>query len=230
MSTVSRSFPRALCLVLALGACAERRLSEAERGFLDTVQGPELDAAEVVVVKGALIGAFPMKRPARPQVACRERIWPPEEGTVEGRVAGVVVGERLNVARWFWTGDFLKGYPEVLPLPRAMYLAHEMTHVWQWQARAETGYAPWKAAGEHAASADPYLFEVGGQSFLDYGYEQQASLVEEYVCCRALDPTGARTERLRDMLRPVFPTLAETETAPAVRLPWKGAEIAGICS
>jgi hypothetical protein len=142
----------------------------------------------------------------------------------------VVVYDRIMVARWFFTTDFLHGYPDELPLARAMFLAHEATHVWQWQARSRTGYAPWKAAMEHSVAADPYLFEVGGQTrFADYGYEQQASLVEEYVCCRALDPEGARTARLRDILEPVFPAIAATEPVASVRLPWSGAEVSGIC-
>ena len=43
---------------------------------------------------------------------------------------------------------------------------------------------------------DPYLFdERADRRFLEYGYEAQASLVEEYVCCRALDPSGGRGPR-----------------------------------
>ena len=37
------------------------------------------------------------------------------------------------------------------------------------------------------------------------GYEQQGAIMEEFVCCRALDPSGARTERLYGILRDVFP-------------------------
>ena len=70
------------------------------------------------------------------------------------------------------------------------------------------------------------------RSFLDYGYEQQGAIMEEFVCCRALDPGGARTERLYGMLREVFPGIARQSPVPetGVWLPWEGTEIEGICS
>ena len=217
-------------LLLLLAACASRPLTPAETAFLETTHGPGLDTSGIHLTRGALIGNWPMTRPARPALACREKIWPPEQGTVTGYTAGVTLFDRILIAERIWSGDFLDGYPDTLPLPRAMFLAHEATHVWQWQHRAETGYAPWKAAAEHGVSDDPYLFEIApGRRFFDYGYEQQASLVEEYVCCRALDPEGERTHRLRAMLEPVLPGLAETEVAPQVLLPWKGVTTAGIC-
>lgn len=224
-------FMGGLLVTLIVSGCAVRPLSDAETAFLATTHGQELNAADMEIVKGALIGQFPMDRPPRPAVACRERIWPPETGeTVTGYVAGMVLYDRLLMARWFYSKDLLKGYPMELPLSDAMFLAHEATHVWQWQQAQKTGYAPWKAAAEHSASDDPYLFNIDANAdFLDYGYEQQASLVEEYVCCRALDPTGPRTDKLRNLLRPVFPDLAEAEIATRVRLPWDKANLEGIC-
>lgn len=239
MSRSLRSLPRhtahsiaGFLAVLLLAGCAVRPLTDSETAFLATTHGDELDASEMEIVKGALIGQIPMTRRPRPAVACRERIWPPETGeTVTGHVAGMVLYDRLMIARWFYAKDLLAGYPDTLPLSDAMFLAHEATHVWQSQQSQKTGYAPWKAAAEHAASDDPYLFNINTQAaFLDYGYEQQASLVEEYVCCRALDPDGARTERLRNLLRPIFPGLADTEISQSIRLPWDGAKTQGICS
>ncbi|MEM8554736.1 MAG: hypothetical protein AAGF71_07890 [Pseudomonadota bacterium] len=215
-----------------LTGCATRTLTETETAFLQTTHGDAFRAENMRVTKGALVGSIPLSRPTRPPVACREKIWPPETGgTVSTRIAGMVLFRRLLVARWYYRDDFVGGYPDALPLPDAMFLAHEATHVWQWQARAMTGYAPWKAAAEHVQSKDPYLFALEPDvTFLDYGYEQQASLVEEFVCCRALDPDGARTDRLKSLLEPVFPDLVETEIADRVLLPWEDAKTRGICS
>lgn len=224
---------RLLCLVIALAGCG-RPLTDVERAFADTLHGPALNADAVRVARVPLIDRFKMERPPRPQVACRERIHPPETGpVVRASVAGIVLFETLFASHPAWREDYLAGYPDTLPLREAMFLGHELTHVWQWQNRRLTGYHPLRAAAEHKPGDDPYLFAVAlDRPFFDHGYEQQAALVEEYVCCRALDPEGARTARLRELLRPVFPALARDSRVPrdAVRLPPDAPKTAGICS
>jgi hypothetical protein len=141
----------------------------------------------------------------------------------------VVLHNRVFFARDWYEENFLPDYPEVMHLAHAMLLAHEITHVWQWQNRAETGYSPLRSVAEHTRSPDPYLFDVGtGADFLDYGYEQQASIVEEYVCCATLDPDAPRTRRMAAMLRGAFP-LGRLPIPDRVILPWTGAETTGIC-
>ena len=115
-----------------------------------------------------------------------------------------------------------------MSLGAAMYLVHELTHVWQWQNRARTGYTPLRVGAEHTRSADPYLFDTDANArFLDYGYEQQASLVEEYLCCQVLDPEGARTGRLHALLSQVMNPGDLPQVG--VILPWDGVERRGIC-
>ncbi|MFV0246124.1 MAG: hypothetical protein ACK5IB_14080 [Qingshengfaniella sp.] len=216
-------------LLLCLGACS-RALSPAETAFVASVHGATIATAPVRLHDGALIGNITRHRPPRPWKACRERIFPPEDQPeIETSTFGFVLGNRMFIAQRYFSEDYLHGYPKVLPLTRAMLIAHEMTHVWQWQNRALTGYAPWKAAREHAVYSDPYLFELSDRPFLDYPYEQQAALVEEFVCCRALDPGGARTERLHALLSTAFPDLPRQSRAPQVALPWDGVETRGIC-
>ncbi|RYH10577.1 hypothetical protein [Tropicimonas sp. IMCC6043] len=219
-------------LLLALGGCTTRSLTGAERAFSATVQGTALDTEAVRVTRGAVIAGVPANRPPRPYVTCRERIYPKEtKPKVRWKVAGFVLGERLFVSRKVWEDDFLAGYPDALPLADAMFLAHEMTHVWQWQHRDSTGYAPWRAASEHGSKDDPYLYDLApDRRFDEYGYEQQASLVGEFVCCRALDPDGSRTGRLYAILKPVFSGLERQDPPGRVKLPWKEAETEGICS
>ncbi|QDY70766.1 hypothetical protein [Qingshengfaniella alkalisoli] len=217
-------------LLIGLAACG-RELSISETRFLSTVHGDTIATRPIRIHDGALIGAFPITRPARPWVTCRERIFPQEtQDEIETSIFGVVLGNHMFVAQKFFSEDFLAGYPDALPLAQAMIVAHEMTHVWQWQNRATTGYAPWKAATEHAVTDDPYLFDVEDRDLLDYPYEQQASLIEEFVCCRALDPEGARTDRLHSMLSRHFPNLPRRSEAGRIIVPWNGVEPKGICS
>lgn len=222
-----------LCLGLGLVACG-RPLTEAERAYMADLQGESFDADRARIVENPLIGLVTLRYPARPHVTCRERIAPPPEGAVvEGRVAGMVLFNTLHVRPDMSVPDYTVMPDGRRHLYATMFFAHEMTHVWQWQNRAVTGYHPLRAAREHAVMEDPYLFDGAGEGrFLEYGYEAQASLVEEYVCCRALDPRGVRTARLERLIGQVMPVTPWQARADAVELflPWEGIEPRGICS
>lgn len=223
---------RALLILLLLVACG-RPLTETETAFVRSLQGDQLDTSRVRLIEGAPVAAVTFRRKARPRVACRERILPPiKDEIITSKPAAVTLFNRVFVVRDWYLADYLDAYPERLVLLEAMLFAHEMTHVWQWQNRARTGYSPMQAAVEHGSIDDPYLFDLDTSSdFLSYGFEQQGAIVEEYVCCRALAPGAARTRRLHDMLSGAFPVselpkLRESD----VYLPWPGAELDGICS
>lgn len=221
----------ALFACTALAACASRPLTENEQAFISTVQGDAINVDRVNIVEGAVVGLLSVTRPARPQVACRERLFPPETGMVTGSFAAFVLDETVHYSRWAYEDDFLEDYPDQLALRDAMRLAHELTHVWQWQNRRVTGYSPLRAASESVFQEDPYLFEVGtARRFLDFGYEQQGSIVEEFVCCRALAPQAPRTRRLHGLIGQVMPVAPLPQSRPSdVRLPWDGVELEGIC-
>lgn len=223
-----------LMFLLPLLASCARPLTQAETRFAETLLGSSLNTGSVSIVNGALIGNITHRRPTRPRVACRERIWPaPKTKTVEVGTAAFVLFDAIFISRELYQRDFLQSYPAKMDLPYAMLFAHEMTHVWQWQNRDITGYHPFKAAREHRPGTDPYLLDIDTSAkFLDYPFEQQAAIVEEYVCCSALDPQGSRTQRLRDMLAVNLP-VADLDAALAdtdVFVPWKDAKIRGICS
>ncbi|MEM8630475.1 MAG: hypothetical protein AAGF74_04505 [Pseudomonadota bacterium] len=225
---------RALIFVLplVLAACAARPLTEAERAFTETVAGDAIDIDRVTIVKGAAVGLLNAEIPVRPRTTCRQKLLPPRSEPASGTYPAFVIGERIYFTRRFWRDDFLADYPDAMNLRVAMRFAHEMTHVWQWQERQKTGYHPFKAVSEHIEKDDPYLTEIDPEKgFLDYAYEQQGILVEEFVCCRALDPDGARTDKLRALVAEVFPAAARDEEVPrdALRLPWPEADIEGIC-
>jgi hypothetical protein len=223
---------RALILCLLLAACA-RPLTEGERALLAPLHGPTLATERVRITQTPVIGAFPITYDPRPPVTCRERIaGPPPPGRIRVPTAGIVLFETLFLDDAIPGADFASGEP--LPLGRAMFFVHEMTHVWQWQNRRLTGYHPARALREQVTVDDPYLYaepDADGRPrrFLDYGYEQQASLVEEYLCCATLAPEGARTERLRRLLAEVMPVQRPAAFARAVRLPDPEAEIGDVC-
>ncbi|MEO1239437.1 MAG: hypothetical protein AAFW64_07225 [Pseudomonadota bacterium] len=224
---------RWLFLILALAACTSRPLTEAERGFIQTVQGDAVDMDAVKVARGSISSAFTADIPPRPRTTCRERIFRPRSGPQVLIFPGLTVDSVMYFTDPFWSEDYMEGYPDRLPLRDAMRLAHEMTHVWQWQARAETKYHPLKALREHISQDDPYLVEFDpDRPFLSYGWEQQGTLVEEFVCCRALDPDSPKTAALHAMLSREFPALARQNVVALadVELPWNGAEPRGICS
>lgn len=220
-------------LGLALLGCG-RPLTTSEVAFLEAVQGDQLDPKPVRIINGHFAGAVTYQIPVRPRTTCQERIWPPQTKakTVTVSPAASVVFNKILYRKDLYADDFLPGWPDQIDLFYTMLFAHEMTHVWQWQNRARTEYHPVKALEEHANSADPYLFDPENtKGFLDYGYEQQGSIVEEYVCCRLLDPDAPRTARLREMIGKEMPIegLDRALGQGTVRLPWDGVQTEGIC-
>lgn len=223
-----------LCLILCLLAACGRPLGEAERSFLSDIHGDSIDMDRVRLIRGAPVAAVTFRRKPRPRISCRERIFPPvkEEKVVTSAPAAVALFNRIFFVKDWYTESYMPAYPERLYLVEAMLLAHEMTHVWQWQNRHQTGYHPLRAAAEHSATPDPYLFALDkSPDFLSYGYEQQGAIVEEYVCCRSLAPQAPRSKRLHAMLKAVMPVSELPESRQSdIYLPWKEAELTGICS
>lgn len=219
------------CIIL-LASCG-RPLTEAEIAFSRSIHGETLDVSKVRLWNKAPTRAVTFRRKARPRTTCREKILPPSTTEiVTAKPAAVALWNRVWFDRDWFLEDYLPDYPDRIGLIAAMLYSHEITHIWQWQNRKTTDYTPLKAAREHQVSEDPYLFDVGAQRrFLDFGYEQQASIVEEYVCCRALEPQGARTQRIHGLISQVMPVQPLPQSREfAVRLPWDGVEIKGICS
>lgn len=223
------SLMRALLLILLLAACG-RPLTGHEADLAARLFGETLDVAPVRLYRNGLVGLTERRFASRPRTTCRERLLPPPEGPFEsGRIAGVALGNTLHIRPPVHRDDFARRPDGGMTLATAMFLAHELTHVWQWQNRERTGFTPLRAASERGFGADPYLFEADQHPrFLDFAYEQQASVVEEYVCCATLDPDGARTARLRTLLSQDMTPGAMPDVP--VFLPWDGVQRRGICS
>ncbi len=222
---------RVLLFVLLVAGCG-RPLTDNERAFLGTIHGDSLDYDAVRLHDGAPTRAVTFRRKPRPRTTCRELILPPPtDEIVTSKPAAVALFNTVLFDKDWYIDDYLPDYPDTIGLIAAMLFAHELTHVWQWQNRAQTGYSPLLAASEHGGSADPYLFEINqDRTFGDFGFEQQGSIVEEYVCCRALAPSGPRTKRLHALIAQVMPVKPLPQSREFnVRLPWDGLEVRGIC-
>ena len=80
---------------------------------------------------------------------------------------------RISVVRGgriFWPG----APAEARSLAERAHLAHELVHVWQYQALRRSGI--------EILLSRVYRYRLDpARAFLDYGYEQQAAIVEDYV-------------------------------------------------
>lgn len=207
----ARGLAPVLMLLLLTAAACTRPLAPGEAALAADLFGPTLDLAQVRVTKGA--GLLPL--PAAPNPPAEPaRVAPgtdpcarvPVPGARRGPPAAFVIGNRIHFLGRFYRDDLAEGWPGPVRVGLAMLLAHELTHVWQWQNRARTGYTPWRGLAEGFGARDPYFHRAeAGRPFLAHGYEQQASLVEDFVCHVLLDPAAPRLARLRAILAPEFP-------------------------
>ncbi len=197
----------AVLLVLALAACT-RPLTPAERTFASDLFGPSLDTTNVRIAQG--LGVIP---PMRTVPASLTRVSGTEKACV--RVPqprgtqppqAFALGERIHFTSDIYSSDMALSWPHTLRFPQALILAHELAHVWQWQNRELTGYTPGRAVTESLRIADPYFAQPGlVERFAEFGYEQQAAMVEDFVCFTIANPGHPRRGELRTILAPVLP-------------------------
>ncbi len=209
--TADRAMRGLIVLVLLglLAACT-RPLAPGERALAHDIFGPNLDTGKVRVAVG--LGLTPIPRPEppprpdgkiepRPGICDRKA---PDTGPREPPPAFVLYN-RVHVMPEWYMADTMPGWPGRVMIPQALIMAHELVHVWQWQNRSLTGYRPVRAAFEGLSRRDPYFYRPGPEGgFLDYGYEQQAALIEDYMCYLVFDPDAPRRAELRRILSPYF--------------------------
>ena len=196
-----------LLAALVLSACG-RPLAEGETALAHDLFGAGLELGEVRVAAGLGLASPPAQTAPRPSQrihrpgAC-DRDAPAPKG---GPPPAFATYQTVHVTRRFYAADMAAGWPAAAPLPQVLILAHELGHVWQWQNRARTRYAPLRAALESVFNTDPYFYAPAHEkSFLQYGYEQQASLIEDYLCYALVDADAPRRAELRAILAPHFP-------------------------
>lgn len=197
--------------LVVLTACA-RPLSPNEDAFAAALFGDSLDREAVTVRVG--IGLTPLPRPEAPRADAPPprsvpdgfctRIPQPRQGFTWP--AAFVLWNDIFFSSKFYAADTFAGWPLSLPLPQFLIMAHELVHVWQWQNRDRTAYRPIDSAAESGEGIDPYYWQAeAGQAFLSYGFEQQAAMVEDFLCFRLFEPDHARVEELRAIINPVIP-------------------------
>ncbi len=200
-----------LALLFLLAACA-RPLTPGEDAFAGALFGESLDREAVTVRVG--IGLTPLPQPELPVADA-----PPSGNVPAGfctRTPHPRQGFSWPAAFVLWNDVFfhpkyyapnaLEGWPNSVPLPAFLVMAHELVHVWQWQNRDRTDYNPATSAGESGEGIDPYYWQdENDRPFLSYGFEQQAAMVEDYLCFRIFEPTSPRLKELRAIIEPVLP-------------------------
>lgn len=208
-----------LVLGFCLLAACSRPLTPNEERFAQDIFGETLDTSVVRVARGFGMVLPPEEIPQEVQVfsthpeAC---LRVPVPATDRPPPQAFALWNRMHFGGELYSGDMAVPWPYALRFPNAMIFAHELTHVWQWQNREITGYSPMRAASESWTSGDPYFWEPGEvPAFLSFGYEQQASIIEDYLCFTFANPTHPQREKLRMLLKPMFPVASIELPVPA---------------
>lgn len=195
----------AATVAVALSGCT-RPLTVAEERFANDLFGPSLDTSKVRVAQG-----LALTPPPKTVVSSVKRVRPTDKACVrtpQPRGAqppqAFALRNRVHFDNGLYSSDMVITWPDQLRMPQALVFAHELTHVWQYQNRHKTGYSAWRAVAESWRLADPY-FSEGENVFSTFGFEQQAALVEDYICFAFANPTHPRRAELRAVLAPVLP-------------------------
>lgn len=192
-----------------LGACS-RALTPSEEQFANDLFGPALDTSKVRIAQGLGISPLYQTVPAAEamivQGTDKACIRTPSPTRSANPPQAFAYKNRLHFGTGLYSSDMALVWPEYLRFPHAIILAHELTHAWQWQNREKTGYTPFRAVQESWLKIDPYFSTLDeAPTFLLFGYEQQAAIVEDYVCFAVANPTHPRRYELRELLDPVLP-------------------------
>ena len=195
-----------IVLMCLLAACG-RPLTPSETAFAQSLFGPTLDTDKVRVLSlpywAKDAGEAQLMRGT--ERAC---VRTPQPRGAQPPQA-FALGSTMHFSGRFQAREMMLGWPKAMRFPQGFVFAHELTHVWQWQNRSWTEYSPFRAAAESIALPDPYSSATGeAPEFFAFGFEQQAAIVEDYVCFTVANPTHPRRAVLRDLLAPVFPVEA----------------------
>lgn len=189
-----------MCCVAACG----RPLTVAETEFAQDLFGPTLNTEKVRI----LSLPYWAKEPGEPRLMRgteRACLRTPQPRGAQPPQA-FALGSNMHFSGNLQARDMKLGWPNGMRFPQGLIFAHELTHVWQWQNREWTGYSPFRAVAESIALPDPYFSATGeAPVFFAFGFEQQAAIVEDYVCFTIANPTHPRRAELRQLLAPVFP-------------------------
>jgi hypothetical protein len=114
----------------------------------------------------------------------------------------ITIGNSIYFSKDFYTEDFATSTDDSRWL-----LAHELTHVWQWQNRGSTGYSFAKVISEHLKYGDDaYRYRlVAGKKFSEYRFEQQGQIIQCYAMYKRTRPNAPLTAQHQKIIRAEFP-------------------------
>jgi hypothetical protein len=207
-----------LAALTLTSACA-RPLTQNEVGFAKDLFGDTIEVEGIEVLAGAGLTPLPRDYPALrdpdkappPKPVVRKApddlcVRKPSPRRYWDWPAAFVLDDNIYFSYRWYPEDAFAGLPESALYPQSILMAHELVHVWQWQNRDRTNYSPFVSAGESIESKDPYFWvPEEGREFLSYGYEQQAAMIEDFVCYALFDPEDEALDELADILRPILP-------------------------
>ncbi|KAB7610126.1 hypothetical protein F9L33_14615 [Amylibacter sp. SFDW26] len=205
--TTSKHFFTSLLVVFCLVGCTERSMTKKEVAYIDAFHGETVDTESIIFARGLRWGVRNVLKDIRSNPEMLKSI---QENNIDLKdvksslltTAAVVVGNKVYFRSDIYLDDFGDSPFET---DRAL-VGHEVTHVWQWQNRQETGYNLFKVVSEHIKYKDPYYYDIiPGQKYGEYRFEQQAEMVEDYLLLRLTDPHGNKTKKLANVLSPAFP-------------------------
>ena len=199
-----------IAAVLSLAACG-RPMTEGEVSFSSEILTRQIDFDVVRFSGQEERGRQLAKRQLEADLKAQEKMGERTEGT-ERLLSGLpalfgasamVIGNTVFFDRSVYSADF-----SASPIDGDRWLmAHELTHVWQWQNSDLTGYSFAKVVSEHIAFGNEvYLYKLtSGKAFTDYRFEQQGKIVECYAMLRQVHPNHPVTQRHERLIRAQFP-------------------------
>ena len=202
----------ALCIlslsVLFTASCTHRPITSDEAAFLSSIFFAHTEYDKIRIVRGIDDGIDVLLDSADYDA---DQV-PPDEtlpNLLKNRTEALVVYNHIYYKNDRYKDNFMAGWPRRINFNDARLLAHEATHVWQWQNRRRTKYTPFKAILEHIQHKDPYIYLplIPGQLFLDYRYEQQAQMVGDYVVGSIWTPDDPNIIAIGQMIRSTIPEL-----------------------
>lgn len=204
-----------LLLMLAIGGCISRELTPHEKMFVQATHTNTVAQSKVRIARG--VDGKEVRRTLRKDLQ-RSALTLKHNGKAvsvddlqKALLTGpgaITIGSKIYYRKNYYQANFVPAWPRPLIVNWASLLAHEVTHVWQYQNRRVTGYSLSKIAMEHIRYRENvYHYNiVRGKKFLEYRFEQQGQIIQDWVTCRCMAPNSPKTSELEKLIEAVIPS------------------------
>ncbi len=209
---------------LALSGC--RFLTANEKNFTSKIYSGQLNANKVQVyslahsrqntndkLMGTLEAEYRTDKSVKSYGLDKSQLLTKAAASLRNKSNAMVIKNNIYYKSDAYKADLAAGFPTNVFVDDLDLLGHEIMHVWQYQNRDRTGYSLLAVALEHIRYSDPYDYHiVPGKKFLDYRFEQQGRIVQDYVRYSFTAPGSAELQALRRLLSQEFDLKAFNET------------------